>query len=445
MVTVRAVEQDGRAGTARIEIDVSPRPPLNVNLTADPLRATVGEVVVFTAAVSGSTVPIARYERSFGDGSRVTTTGNVVNHVYDRAATPEAEVRVVNQDGQTGVGRTTVEVTPPAPLNVNLTVDPLRAAVGEVVVFTATVSGSTVPITRYEWDFGDGTRITATGNVVNHVYRTAGTREAQVQVVDRDGQTGVGRTTIEVTPRALLNVNLTADPPRPTAGDIVVFSATVTGSTVPIARYEWDFGDGASVTTTGNVVDHVYTTTGARTARVTVFSIENDRGTSQTTLIVAPPRLAVTLVVAPVVADAGQPITFTATVSPATAVIVRYEWSFGDAGENTADTTAPRRRSPTPTRTAGRPGPSPSPPSPSTTPRSPPRGRSRSTRSPSALMPTGATGATGATGVGGPGRRVAAISSARSPGQRRGRRTVGTRRRGRGRRAPTRPSVAGSG
>jgi len=102
-----------------------------------------------------------------------------------------------------------------------------------------------------------------------------------------------------------------------------------------------DFGDGTNVTTTGNVVDHVYTTAGARTARVTVVSVEDDRGTSQTTVLVAPSQLAVTLAVDPVAADAGQPVTFTATVSPADAVIVRYEWSFGDAGENTANTTSP--------------------------------------------------------------------------------------------------------
>ena len=84
---------------------------------------------------------------------------------------------------------------------------------------------------------------------------------------------------IEVAPRAPLNVNLTADPLQTTVGDVVVFTATVSGSAIPIARYEWNFGDGASVTTTGNVVDHVYTTGGAQTARVTVFSIENDRGT----------------------------------------------------------------------------------------------------------------------------------------------------------------------
>ena len=338
VVTVRVVEQDGRTGTARIEIDVGPRPPLNVNLTANPLRAAVGDGVVFTATVSGSTVPITRYEWNFGDGARVTTSGNVVNHVYRAAGTRETAVRVVDQEGQTGVGRTTLDVTPRAPLNVNLTADPPRATVGDVVVFTATVSGSTVPIERYEWRFGDGTRVTTTGNVVDHVYDTPGARVAEVRAVNQDAQTGFARTAVDVSPRAPLNVNLTANPPRATAGDVVVFTATVSGSTVPIARYEWDFGDGASVTTTGNVVDHVYTPAGARTARVTVVSVEDDRGASQTTVLVAPPQMAVTLAIDPIVADAGRPVTFTATVSPATAVIVRYEWDFGDAGGNTART-----------------------------------------------------------------------------------------------------------
>ena len=54
-----------------------------------------------------------------------------------------------------------------APLNVNLTANPLRAAVDDVVVFTATVTGSAVPVARYEWDFGDGDTVTTTGNVVN--------------------------------------------------------------------------------------------------------------------------------------------------------------------------------------------------------------------------------------------------------------------------------------
>ena len=43
---------------------------------------------------------------------------------------------------------------------------------------------------------------------------------------------------------------------------------------------------GAQVTTTGNVVNHVYETAGTHTVQVAVFSIEDDRGTSRTTVVV---------------------------------------------------------------------------------------------------------------------------------------------------------------
>ena len=286
--TVRAVDRDGRVADGQATVEVTPRAPLNVNLMANPPRAAVGDVVVFTATVGGSTIPVARYEWDFGDGVQVTTNGNVVNHVYEAAGTHAATVRAVDRDGRTAGGQTTVEVTPRAPLNVNLTANPPRVAVGDVVVFTATVGGSTVPVERYEWDFGDGVRVTTTGNTVSHVYEAAGTRVATVRAVDRDGRTGDGRTTVEVTLRASLNVNLTANPPQAEVGEIVVFTARVSGSTVPVARYEWDFGDGAQVTTTGNVVNHVYETAGTHTAQVAVFSIEDDRGTSRTTVIVTP-------------------------------------------------------------------------------------------------------------------------------------------------------------
>ena len=49
----------GRPASAGPRCHVTPRAPLNVNLTADPRRTSVGDIVVFTATVSGSTVPIA--------------------------------------------------------------------------------------------------------------------------------------------------------------------------------------------------------------------------------------------------------------------------------------------------------------------------------------------------------------------------------------------------
>ena len=336
---VLAVDRDGRTAAGRTEVAVVPRPPLNVNLTADPPRAAVGDVVAFTATVSGSTAPIERYEWDFGDGVRVTTSGNAVSHVYEAAGTHVATVRAVDRDGQNGVGRTTVEIIPRAPLNVNLTANPPRAAVGDTVVFTATVSGSTVPVARYEWDFGDGVQVTTNGNVVNHVYEAAGTRVATVRTVDRDGRAADGQATVEVTPRAPLNVNLTANPPRAAVGDTVVFTATVGGSTIPVARYEWDFGDGAQVTTTGNVVNHVYEAAGMRVATVRAVDQDERTGVGRTTVEVSPRApLNVNLTANPPRAAIGDVVVFTATVSGSTVPVERYEWDFGDGGEQVTTT-----------------------------------------------------------------------------------------------------------
>ena len=289
-VVATATDTSGEKVSVATVLVVENAAPLNVTVIATPITPQVGAPVAFTASATQpvGTLVIDRYEWSFGDNRRVVTTGNATSHVYDRAGRRVVAVRVVEQDGRTGTARVEIDVIPRPPLNINLTANPRRATVGDIVVFTATVAGSTVPITHYEWNFGDGTRVTTTGNIVNHVYRNSGTRETKVRALDQTGRTTIGRTTVDIAPRAPLNVNLTANPLRATVGDIVIFTATVAGSTVPIARYEWDFGDRTSVTTTGNIVNHVYTTAGALTAQVTVFSIENDRGASQTTVVIAP-------------------------------------------------------------------------------------------------------------------------------------------------------------
>jgi PKD repeat protein len=192
--------------------------------------------------------------------------------------------------------------------------------------------------------FGDGSGAVSLGNLtgttsVTHVYLTAGTYTAVVTLVDASGERVSTSAVVRVVPAVPLNVNIAASPTTGTVDEVVSFTATVTGSAVPIESFEWIFGDGTSATTSGTTVNHVYTTAGTRTVTVTATTVEGVSGSSQLTLIVVPLVIEVTLNINPVTANSGQPVTFTATVSPGTVVITRYDWIFGDAGGSTASTT----------------------------------------------------------------------------------------------------------
>ena len=284
-----------------------------------------------TQAQSSGAPEIDRYEWDFGDGRTAVTTGNITSHVYTSAGRKSVVVRAVEKDGRTGTGRTEVNVTPRSPVNVNLAAAPSPATVGEVVTFTAAVTGTTVLIDRYEWVFGDGAEVTTSGNIVNHVYTSAATRTVTVTVVTAEGDTGFSQIQLVVT-GGTVNVNLTASPSTATVDEVVTFTAAVTGTTVPIATYEWVFGDGSTQTTTGNAVSHVYTSAGTRGVRVTATTSTGVSGTTQITLVVAPSVFSVNLTFSPSSPVSGSAVTFTATVSPSTVAVNRYVWTFGDGG-----------------------------------------------------------------------------------------------------------------
>ena len=225
-------------------------------------------------------------------------------------------------------------------------VAPVGATAGSAATFTVTtsVAAGSPPISAVEMVFGDGSGAVSLGNLtgttsVTHVYLEAGTYTAVVTLIDASGERVSTSTVVRVVPAVPLNVNIAANPTTGTVDEVVTFTASVTGSAVPLERFDWSFGDGTSATTSGTTVNHVFTTAGTRTVTVTATTVEGVSGSSQLTLIVVPLVIEVTLNINPLTANSGQPVTFTATVTPGTVVITRYDWIFGDAGGSTASTT----------------------------------------------------------------------------------------------------------
>ncbi len=101
------------------------------------------------------------------------------------------------------------EVTPPQAV---IQVVP-QAQVDQVVVFDGSTSSGQASLVTYRWDFGDGA--SASGVIVQHTYRTAGTFVARLTVTDQRGQNGTSTAQIHILP--LPTSIPTATLPAPTA------------------------------------------------------------------------------------------------------------------------------------------------------------------------------------------------------------------------------------
>ncbi len=342
LTTDRATTVSATAGafSSSVEIGLSALP--SVTVAATPTTTSVGEPVTFTVIVTAGSSAIREASINFGDGTSQSLgalAGSTnVTHTYTFAGTFIVTATVQDTSSANVEVVTVVVIESAAPLNVTIAA-PATVQVNVPTTFTATATqpGGTLEIVRYEWNFGDGASAHTTGPSTSHVYTSAGLKVATVRAVEKDGRTGTGQVEINVTPASPLNVNLSANPSPATEDEVVTFSAVATGTTVPIASYTWNFGDGTTVTTSGNVVNHVYTSAGTLMVTVTVTTVEGVSGSTQITLLVVPLQISITLTVSPLTANVGQTVSFTATVLPATVVITSYLWEFGDG--NTLTTT----------------------------------------------------------------------------------------------------------
>lgn len=93
-----------------------------------------------------------------------------------------------------------ISVSSGAVTTVTLTANPSSGATPLSVVFTGTVTAAT-PITKYEWDLGDGffREINGSAASTSHTFDTAGTYAVRLRVTDSSGQTSIGTAMVTVT------------------------------------------------------------------------------------------------------------------------------------------------------------------------------------------------------------------------------------------------------
>jgi hypothetical protein len=189
--------------TATVNVNLNPR--TGITLTGPTTSVAAGTPVTFTVGV-GTAANIRDVRIDFGDGTSSSlgaiSASTPVQHTYTEEGTYRASATAVEASGFTETVSTFVTILPQQPPAVTIQAAPTNPVPGQTVTFTATVTGATSTILRYEWTFERGSPPTAitSGNRATATFSLpTGSRVIEVRVIQSSGPSGDGTTVINVT------------------------------------------------------------------------------------------------------------------------------------------------------------------------------------------------------------------------------------------------------
>ena len=169
-------------------------------------------------------------------------------------------------------------------------VSPALVSTGRAATFDASSScggqlvggacTSTSLLTNVTWNFGDST--TATGTIVGHTFNASGNYTVTLTVTNDQGRQATSSQLVSVSTVAAPQAAFVVSPSTIHINDVVNFNATTSKAATghSLVRYDWNFGDGTSSTTTVPTATNKYAT--ANTFKVTL-TVTDDVGQTSTT------------------------------------------------------------------------------------------------------------------------------------------------------------------
>jgi PKD repeat protein len=304
--------------------------PLSVALDATASESPAGEITSYEWDFKG--------QNNFRDA-----TGATARTTFDREGEYEIKLRVTDNTGKSAITSQKIQVGgPDVPLAViDIPTTDGKYYVGKQLSFLAEQSSSpNGTISKYEWDFGDGSPKSTT-RTSNHTYKTAGLYEVVLIVTDETGKTGKSSQKLtlvkeEEAPQAIISTTPAfSEEDRILGGTApfeVVFDASK--STDPddnIVEFKWDFdGDGQS-DAAGTTASYVYKTAGSYNATLTAIDAADNESTNILVVRVAAQDLTARLTADTLEGNAPLAVTFDASASSyPDGQITSYEWDFGD-------------------------------------------------------------------------------------------------------------------
>ncbi|MDB5005218.1 MAG: hypothetical protein JWQ34_3443 [Mucilaginibacter sp.] len=196
-------------------------------------------------------------------------------------------------------------------------------------------STSTLAITTRFWDFGDGQ--TSTSPSPTHTYTTPGDYDVKLTVYNSAGCSSTSAVQImHIVPKLVADFNASAS----TCPDSIVTFTDKSTNVDPIAQWQWNFGDGTTLTrTTGAPFTHTYAISGSYKVTLEIISNKGCVSDLRTQTIKV---VAVNFNVCPYDITQFTDITATANTTGLT-----YNWNFGDAASTPLNPNTSTAQNPT--------------------------------------------------------------------------------------------------
>lgn len=225
-----------------------------------------------THFIDSSHSEITSWQWNFGDGSP-PSNDSMPEHTYVGSGNYNARLIVTSAYGciDSVTKPVLVYYNPVAEFNYT------NVCLGDSVHFanSSTVHNST-SIDSYLWIFGDGSPTTTTENP-SHLYSTAGAYPVTLLVRTMDSCTSFTTHTVNVfdPPQTIFSVNNSC------LSDSVMFvNTSIDPSIGNIAKWQWNFGDGAPVDSTNWAPNHLYSAAGDY--QVSLITYSTNLGCSDT-------------------------------------------------------------------------------------------------------------------------------------------------------------------
>ena len=195
LTTTREAEVTASVAGKTESVTVTLSPRTGLTLTPPTGSVSAGVPTSFTVNVS-STANIGNVVLDFGDGT-VRSLGAIsgstpVPHTYDTEGTYTVTATAADAAGCTERISTALTILPAQPPDVRITL-PQTARVNESVLVSATVTGATSTVVRYEWSFGPDaipSTVSTTSRTVPVRWTTPGTKTVTVRVIQANGVLG---------------------------------------------------------------------------------------------------------------------------------------------------------------------------------------------------------------------------------------------------------------